>query len=292
MCDSITVPAPAKINLGLRVFPKRTDGYHDIQSVFQTVRLFDELTVTVTGEKNRCVVECSELQLPEENTFTAAYKAFCVLTGINEGVRVLVTKRIPAGGGLGGGSSDASSFIQSLDNLFGTKLDFFSLSQIAGKVGSDVFFFTNALSADGGKRFRHFEPYAAYVEGRGEKVKQIECRNDFSVLLVFPGVSVSTKIAYGLVDREIEKHGFKSGENPEKIYSEKVCGWNFVNDFTKPVAEEYVQVAKALEKLRGLGADFVDMSGSGSTVFGVFENEKDALKAKRVLEQDYVAVLS
>ena len=208
MCDSITVPAPAKINLGLKVFPKRADGYHDIQSVFQTVCLFDEITVSLEGEKNTCRVECDAFPLPEENTFTAAYKAFCVLTGIDKGVHVSVKKRIPAGGGLGGGSSDASSFIQSLDNLFGTKLDFSSLNQLAGKVGSDVFFFTHALNADGGKRYSRFEPYAAYVEGRGELVRQIECRNDFSVVLVLPGVSVSTKTAYGLVDREMEKCGF------------------------------------------------------------------------------------
>ena len=292
MCDSITVPAPAKINLGLKVFPKRADGYHDIQSVFQTVCLFDEITVSLEGEKNTCRVECDAFPLPEENTFTAAYKAFCVLTGIDKGVHVSVEKRIPAGGGLGGGSSDASSFIQSLDNLFGTKLDFSSLNQLAGKVGSDVFFFTHALNADGRKRYSHFEPYAAYVEGRGELVRQIECRNDFSVVLVLPGVSVSTKTAYGLVDREMEKCGFIQGENPESIYRKKICDWNFVNDFTVPVAREYVQVASALEKLKKSGAVFADMSGSGSTVFGVFDDKSDALKAKKMLEREYVTVLS
>lgn len=297
MCDSITVPAPAKINLGLKVFPKRADGYHDIQSVFQTVRLFDEITVSLTDEKNSCTVDCDTLQLPEENTFTTSYKAFCVLTGIDRGVHVFVKKRIPAGGGLGGGSSDASSFIQSLDNLFGTQLDFSALSEIAGKVGSDVFFFTHALNADGKKRFSDFEPYAAFVEGRGEKVRQIECRNDFSVLLVLPGVSVSTKIAYGLVDREHEKLKVENcslgqGENPETIYRKNICDWNFVNDFTVPVAREFAPVADALKKLKNSGALFADMSGSGSTVFGVFVNADDALKAKKLLEGDYVTVLS
>ncbi|WP_407396767.1 4-(cytidine 5'-diphospho)-2-C-methyl-D-erythritol kinase [Treponema sp.] len=298
MCDSITVPAPAKINLGLKVFPKRADGYHDIQSVFQTVRLFDEITVSLLkDEDNTCIVECDSLQLPEENTFTTSYKAFCVLTGIQRGVRVSVKKRIPAGGGLGGGSSDASSFIQSLDNLFGTQLDFSALSELAGKVGSDVFFFTHALNADGKKRFSSFEPYAAYVEGRGEKVRQIECRNDFSVLLVLPGVSVSTKIAYGLVDREHEKNSSNNcslvqGESLESIYRKKIGDWNFVNDFTVPVAREFTQVADALEKLRDCGALFADMSGSGSTVFGVFCDVSDALKARKMLERYYVTVLS
>ena len=296
MLDSITVPAPAKINLGLKVFPKRADGYHDIQSVFQTVRLFDEVTVSLIKGKNTCIVECDTLQLPEENTFTLAYKAFCVLTGINTGVHVFVKKRIPSGAGLGGGSSDASSFIQSLDSLFGTKLGFSSLTEIAGKVGSDVFFFTHALFADGKKRFRSFEPFAAYVEGRGEKVRQIECRNDFSVLLVLPGVSVSTKTAYGLVDMEHEKNinacCSVQEENPESIYRKDICRWNFVNDFTVPVAREFEPVADALKKLKASGALFADMSGSGSTVFGIFADTKDAEKAKKLLDGRYVTVLS
>ncbi|MBQ0039000.1 MAG: 4-(cytidine 5'-diphospho)-2-C-methyl-D-erythritol kinase [Treponema sp.] len=293
MCDSITVPAPAKINLGLKVFPKRADGYHDIQSVFQTVGLFDEITVRIQGNDDTCVVECDSLQLPEENTFTAAYKAFCVLTGIKKGIHVFVKKRIPAGGGLGGGSSDASSFIQSLDNLLCTQLDLASFTQLSSEVGSDVFFFTHALNADGKKRFSHFEPFAAYVEGRGEKVRQISCRTDFHVLLVLPGVSVSTRIAYGLVDKKISMaDGFCLGENPELIYQKKLEDWNFVNDFTVPVSEEYVQVAQALQDLKKCGAVFADMSGSGSTVFGVFGEKSDALKAKQMLEQRYVTVLS
>lgn len=299
MCSSVTVLAPAKINLGLKVFPKRTDGYHDIQSVFQTVRLFDEITVSLLKEEKTCIVECDSFKLPKENTFTTAYKAFCVLTGIKIGVRVFVKKRIPAGGGLGGGSSNASSFIQSLDNLFGTQLEFSALSSLADKVGSDVFFFTYALNADGKKRFLHYAPYAAYVEGRGEKIRQIQCRNDFSVLLVLPGVSVSTKIAYDLVDKEIEKIkelncNFDQDKNKsfESIYAKKICDWNFVNDFTIPVTREFASIAEAIKKLKNCGASFVDMSGSGSTVFGVFLDAKDALKAKKKLESDYVTVLA
>lgn len=287
MSDSITVLAPAKINLGLEVFSKRADGYHDLHSIFTTVALFDEICVSKTDERNSCIVECSGMELPEQNTITAAYKAFCVLTGIDSGVHVSIKKRIPAGGGLGGGSSDASSFIQSVNSLFRAGLGIDSLSSISGEVGSDVFFFTHALAAQGGRRFGKFEPFAAVVDGRGEKVRQIQHRNDFSVLLVFPKVSVSTKDAYALVD---EAAGFKGscGRIPlEEIFYMPVKKWSFENDFTAPVSGKYAEIAEALSRLRSCGADFADMSGSGSTVFGIFEKKAAALKAKALLEKEF-----
>ncbi|MGN0728620.1 4-(cytidine 5'-diphospho)-2-C-methyl-D-erythritol kinase [Treponema sp.] len=291
MSDSMTVFAPAKINLGLQIFPRRADGYHDLYSIFTTVSLFDELCVSKTDEKNLCTVEVSGMELPEQNTITAAYKAFCVLTGIDSGVHVSIKKRIPAGGGLGGGSSDASSFIQSVNNLFKAGLDIDSLSAIAEKVGSDVFFFTHALAADGGKRFDCFEPFAAVVEGRGEKVRQIQHRSDFSVLLIFPSVGVSTKEAYALVDKTLPLNGSRCVPSLEEIYYAPVGSWSFKNDFTAPVAKENAEIADALLRLKNCGADFVDMSGSGSTVFGIFEKKETALRAKILLEKDFKLAL-
>ena len=287
MSDSITVLAPAKINLGLEIFPKRADCYHELHSIFTTVGLFDEICVSKIDKKNTCIVESFGMELPKQNTITAAYKAFCVLTGIDSGVHVSIKKRIPAGGGLGGGSSDASSFIQSVNNLFKAGLGIDSLSAIAGKVGSDVFFFTYALSAQGGKRFGKFEPFAAVVEGRGEKVRQIQHRSDFSVLLVFPNVSVSTKDAYALVDETLSLECKQSKISLEEIYNLSVKNWNFKNDFTVPVLKKYAGIAEALDRLKSCGADFADMSGSGSTVFGIFEKKETALKAKVLLEKEF-----
>ena len=189
MLRSLTVQAPAKINLGLRVFPMRADGYHEIESIFTTVNLCDTITVQVLDQKDVCKVDCEGMVLPEENTFTKAYKAFCVLTGIRDGVHVHVTKRIPAGGGLGGGSSDSSSFIKSIDTLFGTQLSDSALLDIAGQVGSDVYFFTRRL-VEKSKVKSEETGFSAIVRGRGEIINPIEIRNDFSVLLVFPGVHV------------------------------------------------------------------------------------------------------
>lgn len=294
MHNGITVLAPAKINLGLRVFPRRADGFHNISSIFTTIRLFDELNVSEIQKENVCEVVCEQMELPEDNTFTKAYKAFCVLTGIKKGVRVEVTKRIPAGGGLGGGSSDSSSFIHSLNILFDAKLSSSDLIQIAGEVGSDVFFFTEALLADGGRRFSNFEVFSALVEGRGEKVSQIKERSDFTVLLVFPGVSVSTKDAYNWVDEKIAKCDCPDQiqNDLEQVYRLPVKEWTFSNDFTDVVCNKNHAVQKALLLLKQCGADFADMSGSGSTVFGVFENREKALSAQKTLDGEFKTVLS
>lgn len=286
MRECVKVLAPAKINLGLQVYPRRRDGFHDILSIFTTVRLFDELEVSLLKDENTCVVECDGMTLPSENTFTKAYKAFCVLTGNKSGIKVHVTKHIPSGGGLGGGSSDASSFIQSIDSLLNTRLNASALHAIAGETGSDVFFFTHALlESDPG------DVYAAVVSGRGENVRKIDSRNDFHTVLLFPGVSVSTKEAYELVDETLSEKD-QAASDLEKVYSGPVSQWSFSNDFTVPVCSRFPVIGEALKDLEDSGAEFTDMSGSGSTVFGVFSSRQAAENAVKKLGQTWNVVLA
>lgn len=313
MLKTVTTFALAKINLGLKVKKARSDGFHNIASIFSTVNLRDELTVSLTDENNHqisdecCKVDCkSEIQenfvLPNENTLTKAYKAFCVLTDNKKGVYVKLKKRIPVGSGLGGGSSDASSFIQSLNLLFGTQLDESAQMKIAEKVGSDCFFFTKSLFDSKSKNGF----YVAFVEGRGEKVSRIEMRNDYSILLLIPEVSVSTKIAYDLVDKyyslnksliskeKIDKKNFTDKELFENIYKMPIKDWKKLglsNDFTNPIIENYPKIKNALNAMSLVGADFVDMSGSGSTIYGIFENQKKAITAKKMLESNWKVIL-
>ena len=288
MFQSITVRAPAKINIGLQVLPGRSDGYHGIRSIFTTVGLYDTLTVTRTDRQGCCTVECGQMALPPDNTFTRTYKAFCVLTGTDCGIHVTVEKRIPSGGGLGGGSSDASSFLQSIDTLCGTSLSAPAFRDIAGQVGSDVFFFTEALLAGGA-------PFAAYVSGRGEHVQPVPPRTDLPVVLVFPGVSVSTADAYRWVD-ESRAGAACAPQLPGAMdayaagFASPAEEWAFRNDFTAPVVARFPRIGKALAAVKECGAEFADMSGSGSTVFGVFETEKKALLAAGRLSEEWRAV--
>lgn len=387
MFNSLTVLAPAKINLGLKVYRpdtngvntsvshclnksvNRTDGYHNIESVFATIPLFDEITVSVVSGDSAgtcgCSVECvsdSGIDLcldPVNNTFYNTYKAFCVLTGVKENVHVRVNKRIPAGGGLGGGSSDASSFLKSIDTIFSTHLTREDFLGISAQVGSDVFFFTEALLEQGllvngsceegsdtqgsfVKRFHKLEDYAgvfkcfcAFVEGRGEIVRPFEGKEileamlsssgdwglqenlegllgSSKILLVLPGVSVSTKTAYGLVDKakdlSILHNGAKLEDCWKTVLSElkSVClgdsedqkklNWKHVNefcvnDFTAPITAEYPVIGDALEALKASGADFADMSGSGATLYGIFCNETKRVQAASGLLSKFNTVL-
>ena len=278
MQECVRVPAPAKINLGLHVLPLRDDKFHEIRGIFTTVDLYDEIEVSPSPEKNTCFVQCEGMNLPLENTFTKAYKAFCVLTGNDRGVCVNVKKHIPSGGGLGGGSSDASSFIQSIDILFGSHLTPEQKFFLSGKVGSDVFFFTHALLEKTGNR------YAAVVSGRGEAVRQITAREDFFTVLVFPETPVSTKNAYELVDAEKEKSSVLSHKELEDMFYCSPCKWKFVNDFTRPVVRVFPKVGEALADIGNCeGVDFCDMSGSGSTVFAVFSSKEKAERALKKL---------
>ena len=284
MPDSLSIFCPAKINLGLKVSQKRDDGYHDLQSIFMTVPLFDRLEVSLGGKRGKCLVDCGPPGLPPRNTITAAYDAFREVMGFEGGVRVKVEKHIPIGGGLGGGSSDAASFIWALGTLLDVADNPDWLTLVAGKTGSDSFFFAHALASLGD--LNTFQPFAAVVEGRGDEVVPIPCRKDFCVLLSFPDLSVSTAEAYAMLDYQREKKGFFSEPidfYPEKMYNLPVRDWKFENDFTVPLCAYSLEIEKALQDMRSIGADFCDMTGSGSCVFGVFEDAQKARQAETVL---------
>ncbi len=283
MTCEIVEHASAKVNLNLRVLPARADGFHDIESIFQTISLADTLVVRTVEGTGRCSVICPAMVLPEANTLTRAYDAFCTVTGGQCGsVSVELTKRIPAGGGLGGGSSDAAALIRALEKLNGVSLTDAQLDSIAAAVGSDVFFFVHCDKENGG---------CAVVSGRGERVKEICKRRDLYFALIFPGVHSSTKEAYALVDKQFAEEK-KSGqcmydypaiETLETVYNLPVGKWNFVNTFTRSLSVLYPEIGRAVLELRNEGAAFCDMSGSGSTVYGVFASREEAENAVKSL---------
>ena len=287
MLESLSIFCPAKINLGLKVSSKRPDGYHDLQSIFMTVPLFDRLDVQLAGHSGTCRVDCEPIGLPPRNTISAAYDAFKEVTGFDGGVKVHIEKHIPIGGGLGGGSSNAASFIWALGRLLGIEDSPDWLTLIAGKAGSDTFFFAHALAS--ASNLQTFEPFAAVVEGRGDKVKAIPCRKDFYVLLSFPDISVSTVEAYAMLDRRRQLDGFLSESiesidfYPEKMYNLPVRDWKFENDFTVVLCARSFEIENALQDMKSSGADFCDVTGSGSCVFGVFEDAQKARQAEVVL---------
>lgn len=277
MRRNFTEKAYAKVNFNLRILPKRSDGFHNIESIFQTIDLFDELDVSV-AEEHGCFVECSTIQLLQHNTLSSAYEAFCSISETQvPGVNVVLRKGIPAGGGLGGGSSDAAALVRVLERLCERELSREQLSYIAEKTGSDVFFFMNCAKDGTG---------CALVSGRGEIVKKIAGRNDLFLLLVFPKICSSTKEAYDLVDKKLECEGtcgFPVLEELEGIYRKDPSDWNFKNAFTPSLCGRYSDLSRALEALKNGGADFSEMSGSGSTLYGVFKLRQRAEACMKLL---------
>ena len=265
--------AYAKVNFGLRVLPGRSDGFHGIESIFQTVNLFDELTLTTTAEKG-CFVHCSSMKLPENNTLTKAYNAFCEVAGVEvPGVRVELKKGIPSGGGLGGGSSDAAALTRMLEKLCDVRLSNKQLDEIASVTGSDVFFFMHCDDEGRG---------CALVSGRGENVKKIQPRDDLFLVLIFPKVSSSTKEAYALVDEALSEGNILVSpefDELELVYRRPPEKWTFINTFTPVISAKYKDIGRAIEALRALDCNYAEMSGSGSTVFGVFASRQLAESA-------------
>jgi len=290
MKNEITTRAYAKINFGLKVCPRVEDeshnfqGYHNIESIFQTIDLYDELIVTVldSSSERKCVVNCNSMKLPENNTLVNAYNAFAEIAGREcPSVNVELKKGIPAGGGLGGGSSDAAALIRVMQQITGITLADGQLDYIASKTGSDVFFFMHCDEEGKG---------CALVSGRGEIIKSIEPRTGINLLMIFPDVSSSTKEAYYLVDKvldagtEVQCPDFNLYE---KIYNSPLEDWSFVNTFTPVIAKAYPQVFMAIEDVKKTGCCYAEMSGSGSTVFGAFTLRQQAISASNLLGETW-----
>ena len=273
--------AYAKVNFGLNVLPKiggeQKNEYHNLESIFQTVDLYDVLTVE-KNDSTFCTVICNDMELPEKNTLTNAYDAFFEITGLKKvGISVELKKGIPSGGGLGGGSSDAAALVRALQEICDIRLNQEQLNFIASKTGSDVFFFMNCDEQGKG---------CALVWGRGEYVKKITPRKDLFLVLIFPQQNSSTKEAYELLD-EAYKRGEKlespSFDDFENIYNRSVEDWTFINSFTPVISNSCEEIRLALKDLQKVGCCYSEMSGSGSTVYGVFTLRQQAISASNLL---------
>lgn len=259
-----TFEAPAKINIGLHVLFKRKDSYHNIETIFYPVKLQDKLIVKVTSHKESFSqiifkTNLEDLNFNSNNLCLLAAEYFLNDFRIYDGYKISITliKRIPIGGGLGGGSSDAAAVLLALASAFKLKeKEKKKLPQIALKIGSDVpYFLLN-------------EP--AYASSRGEKLTPLpRFKIDYDILIVNPGIHISTPWAYKKLN--VTKERPKS-LNRIKIYSEK---YNDIlsNDFEKMVFKKYPEIKNIKKMMKDFGAVYTSMSGSGSTIFGFFRGK-------------------
>ncbi|HHU35598.1 MAG TPA: 4-(cytidine 5'-diphospho)-2-C-methyl-D-erythritol kinase, partial [Treponema sp.] len=189
-------------------------------------------------------------------------------TGIQTGLHLFLDKQIPSGAGLGGGSSDAATTLVALNRLFDAGLSDAVLHALACRIGSDVPFFLGSP--------------AALVQGRGELLTAIQSRNDLYGVIIWPEVHCSTAEAYSLVDIWQTEHpddvdAWPSVESLAAVYAGPLAGWaQFANSFTAPIEARYPLIRTAREALLQEGALFAEMSGSGSSVFGLFGDKQEA----------------
>jgi 4-diphosphocytidyl-2-C-methyl-D-erythritol kinase len=234
MAESVRVRAAAKINLHLRVYGRRKDGFHGILSLFQAVSLADSIVIRSLKESDTIEID-GDFDCPvEATTVYKAVVAYRQASGIKTGLSLKVDKRIPAGAGLGGGSSDAAATLLGLQALLGGGLVPGVLAALGATLGSDVPFFLSST--------------AAIVSGRGEDVRPIEARDDFSIVIAFPGFSVSTAGAYALLDRKRPDDTHEPDPGSEELvvaYRDDIMRWPFANSFEPVISATRSEIPKA-----------------------------------------------
>jgi 4-diphosphocytidyl-2-C-methyl-D-erythritol kinase len=258
--ECMQLRAPAKINLSFRIRHRRSDGFHEIETLMSPVSLYDEITLQPNESGLR--FHCDNSALLTDNLVVRAAELFFEKKKTKPTVDIALKKNIPYGAGLGGGSSDAATTLLGLNELFEAGFSREELSELAAQIGSDVPFFIYQSAATCG--------------GRGEIVTPTKLKAPLSLLLLKPEFSVSTPWAYS--------HWMDSRELPDVSYaSQEFDAAQFVNDLERPVLEKFVFLAEMKRWLRQqpeVGAAL--LSGSGSTVFAVLKDGADVKKlAKR-----------
>ena len=295
------IEAPCKINLHLRIGPKRSDGFHSLESIFASLSLCDSLEFKIDGKDGDFGLDLMwENTLPGADTFAAGINApaacedipmeknlvfrtvslFRESSGFKRGLKVRLVKRIPTGSGLGGGSSDAASTLLAMNALAeshtGRRLSMEEIAEMASQLGSDVPFFLSGP--------------AALVRGRGELIEPVKTPQGLWVLIVKPPFSSDTAEAYRLLDEFREKGNAQNSCNWVK--SEKIAAaldnnsdsWPFYNDFLPAFlsgGRNSAAYRDIFYNLKRFGASFVNLSGSGSSCYGIFLSKNTAEKAKK-----------
>lgn len=262
--------AYAKINIGLQILGRRSDGYHEIETIFQQIDLYDEVVVQ-ENDYRRIDLWCDDARLPlgASNLCVKAARLLCQRCGRGDGVLIRLYKRIPIAAGLGGGSSDAAAVLRGLSRLWRLDLSLNRLHELAKELGADVPFFLYGGTALG--------------TGIGDQIRPIELPFNFFCVLVYPNIEISSRWAFNNYNFSLTKtkksiklsHLFFKGMTISDL--RKVVR----NDLEEVVLRRYPLLGKIKQALYDRGAFFASMSGSGSTIYGLFDNYTDAVAVKR-----------
>ncbi len=262
--NDLVVKSPAKINIGLNIINKRDDGFHDLETIFYPISLYDKISFT-KSEYFSFNSNDEKLNTEKSNLIIKAKESlenhFCIQLP----VKVFLDKHIPIGAGLGGGSSNAASTLTALAKLFNLNIDNNQLAELAIKLGSDVPYFLN--------------PDPSYAESRGEVLTPINFKLNRYLLIVNPGIHIATKWAFGLIRPNQPKERLKSIIGKNEISIDKLMKIAS-NDFEAIVFEHFTEIKEIKEKMLYFGAKYSMMTGTGSTVWAMFDDEEAAFQTE------------
>jgi len=280
---SVRVPAYAKVNLRLDVLGRRADGYHELRTIFQAISLHDTLVLETRPEPGVGLRIAGNSELAgepgRENLVYRAIEELGRELGFRHGVSAVLTKRIPVGRGLGGGSSDAAAALVGLLRLTGKRIEAARLLAIASGLGADVPFFLH-----GGR---------ALGIGRGDEIYPLPDVARRPVLVISPhDIAVPTKDAYQWLSEELTNEG-----DPTKLLQFCALCWSpqggvLSNDFEAAVFPRYSRLAAIKRELLQQGAAEASLAGSGSAVFGVYQHPAKARRAAQAFPKDQVFLCS
>lgn len=263
------VKSYAKINLSLDVVSKREDGYHNIASIMQRIDIYDEMEI----EKSDVFKFFSDMELPDENTVTKAYKIITEYIGRELPVGIKLYKKIPTGAGLAGGSANAATLFEEINRIYNLNLNTDELRELGVKVGADVPFMI------GGK--------TALCEGIGEAITDLDI--DFKklkALIVNPGFEVSSNEVYSNMNLKVDRVDFNSLIDALRNENLVEISKYLRNDMEDFVFKKYIEVENIKKEILKYTSATL-MSGSGSTVYGLFDNEEALIKAYNNFREIY-----
>jgi len=278
--SALRVRCPAKINLGLWILGRRPDGYHEIDTILQTVAHEDELLLARSPSGLSIDVRGLPIPGPGPNIVERAWSLLETEGHLprGAGIRVRLTKRIPAGGGLGGGSSDAAGFLAGVNRLFRLELSEDTLEGLCSRLGADVTFLLR-----GG---------TARATGRGDRVRHLCPISPTWIVLATPPVAISTTWAYEQVRNRLTPKGSGANLLSAAIARDDLDGVveAMRNDFEDVVLPRYPEIDELKRLLRSNGAVGAQLSGSGSTVFGIARSREEANRAAKAVDRSIAAI--
>lgn len=274
--EKLVIQTPAKINFGLHIIEQRPDKYHNIETIFYPIKLYDTLTFE-ESDHFEVITNSNELNENKFNLIIEAKDLLQSYTDIKMDVKITLDKKIPIGAGMGGGSSDAAATLIGLIKLYEININEDLLKKFALQIGSDVPFFLN--------------PVPSLAFARGEDLIPLDNFSiDFNILLIYPNINISTKWAFSKL--KLAAHDFSLREITPELWKDTKRMRSLVrNDFERSVFGHFPVLSEIKKKLYSLHAQYVLMTGTGSTIFALFRNKDEAANAKAVFEEKFFTFL-